>query len=76
MKGNFMPSLVQMDNETLQHLVAEVKETIATDINLAKPDKAAIKVVDLWKIGKNRKSAIHAFSRKEIIFHLYKQSKM
>jgi hypothetical protein len=64
MKGNFMPSLVQMDNETLQHLVAEVKETIATDVNLAKPVKTSIKVVDLWKIEKNRKSAIRTFSRK------------
>ena len=64
MKGNFMPSLVQMDNEALQHLVAEVKETIATDVALAKPEKPSIKVVDLWKIGKNKKSAIKTFSGK------------
>ncbi len=64
MKGNFMPSLVQMDNETLQHLVSEVKETIAADVDLAKPEKAAIKVVDLWKIGKNKKSALKTFSGK------------
>lgn len=64
MKGNFMPSLVRMGNETLQHLVAEVKETIATDVDLAKTEKASIKVVDLWKIQRNRKSAIKTFSRK------------
>lgn len=64
MKGNFIPSLVQMDNETLQHLVAEVKETIATGVHLARPEKTSIKVVDLWKIEKNKKSAIKTFSRK------------
>ena len=64
MKGNFMPSLIQMDNEALHHLVAEVKETIATDVDLAKPEKSSIKVVDLWKIGKRKKSAIKTFSRK------------
>jgi hypothetical protein len=53
-----------MGNETLQHLVAEVKETIATDVDLAKTEKASIKVVDLWKIQRNRKSAIKTFSRK------------
>ena len=64
MKGNFMPSLVRMDNETLQHLVAEVKETIATDVDLPKTEKASIKVVDVWKIEKKRKSATKTFAQK------------
>ncbi|HXB44252.1 MAG TPA: hypothetical protein VNV85_09365 [Puia sp.] len=64
MKGNFMPSLMQMDNETLQHLVAEVKETIATELELAKPARPSIKVVDLWKIERNKKSATRTFAQK------------
>jgi hypothetical protein len=65
MKGNFMPSLVQMDNSSLQHLVAEVKETIATDVNLAKPARTSIKVVDLWNIERNKKSATKTFAQKK-----------
>jgi hypothetical protein len=64
MKGNFMPSLVQMDNESLQHLVAEVKETIATNVDFAKPAKTSIKVVDLWNIERNKKSATKKFAQK------------
>jgi hypothetical protein len=64
MKGNFMPSLMQMDTETLQHLVAEVKETIATEVELAEPVRPSIKVVDLWKIERNKKSATKTFAQK------------
>ncbi|HVM86713.1 MAG TPA: hypothetical protein VMT76_00900 [Puia sp.] len=64
MKGNFMSSLKQMDNESLQQLVAEVKETIATDVDLDKTGKSSIKVVDLWKIERNKKSATKSFAQK------------
>ncbi len=64
MKGNLMSSLVQMDNQSLQQLVAEVKETVATDVDLAKSEKSTIKVVDLWNIQRNRKSATRKFAQK------------
>jgi len=44
-----MQSIVQMDTETLKRLTTEVKETLATDINMAAPKKQ-FTAVDLWKI--------------------------
>ena len=44
-----MQSIVQMDTETLKRLTTEVKETLATDINIAAPKKQ-FTAVDLWKI--------------------------
>jgi hypothetical protein len=44
-----MQSIVQMDTETLKRLTTEVKETLATDINMA-AQKKQFTVVDLWKI--------------------------
>ena len=67
MKGNFMPSLVQMDNESLQQLVVEVRETVAKDVNLKRPGKSAIKVVDLWNISRRKKSASRTFAQKRNI---------
>jgi hypothetical protein len=64
MKGNLMSALVELDNETLQYLVAEVKETVATDVELVKPETSNIKVVDLWKMNKKRKSATRRFAQK------------
>ena len=40
---------VQMDTEVLKRLTTEVKETLATDINMAGPKKQ-FTAVDLWKI--------------------------
>jgi len=64
MKGNLMSALIELDHETMQHLVAEVKETIATDLVLVKTKPSSIKVVDLWKMNKKRKSAIRTFAHK------------
>jgi hypothetical protein len=44
-----MPSIVQMDTETLKKLTTEVKETIATGIAMP-AQKKRFAVVDLWKI--------------------------
>ena len=44
-----MQSIVQMDTETLKRLTTEVKETLATDINMA-AQKKQFTAVDLWKI--------------------------
>ena len=50
MKSNVMPSIVQIEKEKLRNLVTEVKETVATDINL-KSNKIKDKkfgIADLW----------------------------
>jgi hypothetical protein len=64
MKANSISSRLQMDNATKQYLVAEVKETIAFDIDFAKTEKGSLKSVDLWKMEKSKKYATKTFSRK------------
>ena len=54
MKQVLMPSIVQMDTETLKKLTTEVKETIATDIVMT-TKKKRFAVVDLWKIHQGMK---------------------
>ena len=54
MKQVIMPSVVQMDNETLKRLTTEVKETLATGIVLPSR-KRRFAVVDLWKIHRAKK---------------------
>ena len=55
MKQVIMPSVVQMDTETLRKLTTEVKETLATGMMMP-VQKKRFAVVDLWKIhqGMNR----------------------
>ena len=55
MKSDVMPSIVQMDKEELQHLTAEVKETVATGIQLPKTKTKSFGVVDMWNIRRNAK---------------------
>jgi hypothetical protein len=58
MKNDVMPSIVQMGAEDLQKLVAEVKETVATGIQLPKVNKRkSFGVVDMWNIRRNARSA-------------------
>lgn len=57
MKSDVMPSIIQMDKEELQQLVAEVKETVATGIQLPKARKKSFGIVDMWNIRRNAKSA-------------------
>lgn len=60
MTSNVMPSIVQIEEESLKHLVTEVKETLATDINI-KP--ATVKnnkfgIVDMWNCQRNVRTAV------------------
>ena len=54
MKQDVMPSIVQMDTETLKKLTTEVKETLATGLVMP-AQKKRFAVVDLWKIHQGRK---------------------
>ncbi len=49
MKQDVMPSIVQMDSEMLKNLTTEVKETLATDIQIS-AQKKRFTLVNLWKI--------------------------
>ena len=53
MNQNVMPSLVQLDQETFNNLIAEVKETVATDFSYAKV--RVFTSADLWKIRRGKK---------------------
>jgi hypothetical protein len=54
MKQVVMPSIVQMDTETLKKLTNEVKETLATELVMT-TQKKRFAVVNLWKIHQGMK---------------------
>ncbi len=59
MKQVITPSVVQMDTETLQRLTSEVKETLATGIQMP-AQKKRFTAANLWKIhqAKNQPTRI------------------
>jgi len=54
MKQVVMPSVIQMDTETLKRLTTEVKETLATGV-IMPAKKKRFAAVDLWKIHQAKK---------------------
>ncbi len=60
MKTTLETSYVPVDSESMKTLVAEVKESIAVDVN----QKASLKLVDLWNIERNSKSASRTFAQR------------
>jgi hypothetical protein len=56
MKSDVMPSIVQMEPSVLRQLTAEVKETVATDVDLAKENKSSFGINDLWNIRRQRRA--------------------
>lgn len=63
MKIDLRPSIVQMEPEVLNNLVKEVKETLATDIQLPAEKKRLFTPADLWNIRRNTRTAQGRFSR-------------
>lgn len=57
MNSDVMPSIVKMDVDVLKNLLTEVKETVATVIQLPEEKKTSFSVVDMWNIRRNVKSA-------------------
>lgn len=58
MKNHVTNSIVKMESEELKKLVAEVKETVATNVQLKEDGHSHnFSVVDLWKIQKKQKLA-------------------
>ena len=58
MTSNVMPSLVQIEEESLKQLVIEVKETIATNINSSEVKDKKFGVADMWNSQRNMRTAI------------------
>lgn len=61
MKTDVMPSIVQMEAEVLKSLVKEVKETVATGIDMPVASERKFSAVDMWNIQRNAKSAVSRF---------------
>ena len=58
MKSDLAHSRVQLERDILDRLVTEVKETVATDVQLPKVKKTAgLSVLKLWNIRRNGRYA-------------------
>lgn len=55
------PSVVQMEPEVLNNLVREVRETLATDIQLPEVKQPLFTLADLWNIRRNARTARGSF---------------
>ncbi len=59
MNSSLMPSIVKIERESLEKLVEEVKETLATNFNTARLDteQKSFGIVDLWNRQKSLRTA-------------------
>jgi hypothetical protein len=55
MNQDVMPSIVQMDSEMLRKLTTEVKETLATGMDMP-VQKKRFTLVNLWKIHQAKRT--------------------
>jgi hypothetical protein len=67
MKSDVMPSIVQMEPNVLRQLMAQVKETVATDVDFGKTNRTSFSVVDLWNIRRNRSKSGGRIRKSNII---------
>ena len=63
MKIDARPSIVQMEPGILNNLVREVRETLATDIQMPEAKKRSLTFADLWNIRRNARTAGSRFRR-------------
>lgn len=63
MKIDQIPSIVQLEPEVLNNLVKQVKETLATDIQLPATKKRLFTSTDMWNIHRNAKTAQSRFRK-------------
>ena len=62
MNSNVTNSIIKMEAEELSKLVTEVKETVATEVNV----KPVFNAANLWNIQKSMRTA-HKLSRRRDI---------
>ena len=55
MKSDLVHSRVQMEPAILKNLVAEVKETVATDVVVSNNEKSAFGATKMWAIRRSRR---------------------
>ncbi len=59
MTSNVMHRRVQMEPTILKNLVTEVKETVATDLEMPGARKSTFGILNLWDMRRNRRYAAH-----------------
>lgn len=64
MKTEQVLSYVPVDATAMKTLVTEVKETLASDVDITTAEKSSITTVALWNISKSKKSASRAFAQR------------
>jgi len=67
MNSDVMHSRVQLESSILKNLVAEVKETVATEVVFPKPRKSSFGAVQLWNLRRNSRYAAHPRNKKPTI---------
>ena len=68
MNSNVMPSRVQMESSHLQQLVAEVKETIATGIEVKQVNSAhSFRAINFWNLRRRQKLVNGGSNRKKSV---------
>ena len=60
---------VQMDDLILKNLVAEVKETVATNMVFEQPRKSSFSALQLWNLRRNSRYAAHPRNKKPSIIN-------
>ena len=61
MKNHVKNSIVNIDSEELKKLVAETRETVATNVDVKNQEETKIfGVIDLWKIQRQKKPALRS----------------
>lgn len=69
MKSDVMHSRVQLESSILKNLVAEVKETVATEVVFPKTRKNSFGAVQLWNLRRNSRYAAHPRNKKPTIIN-------
>lgn len=66
MNSDVMPSRVRVEPILLQQLVAEVKETVATGVNLpATAQPSSFKAINFWNLQRRGRYVNNATNRKK-----------
>jgi hypothetical protein len=67
MKSDLVHSIVQLEANILKQLVTEVKETVATDVELSKERKSSFGALNLWAMRRNSRYAANSRRKPRII---------
>jgi hypothetical protein len=67
MKHDLKHGFVQMEDDILRRLVTEVKETVATDVNMPEPRKSSFGALNLWAMRRKTRYVAHTRKKPAII---------